>query len=286
MTRIQAATLLVAGLCATATIDLAGQVFRSRIDSVRLDALITERGQPVPALTPTDLEVFDNGVRQAIDYVSFDQIPVNVVCVLDMSESVSGQVLEQLRIATTGVARSLHADDQVALLTFNHRVTLGLPLTKDVRTLEPALASIRSRGGTALIDATYASLWVTESDPGRTVIIVFSDGLDTASWLSRERVLEASKRADATFYAVTSGGRRNPFLADLAETSGGRIFDAAAPDRISSAFAAILEEFRQRYVISYSPRGVAVRGWHKVDLRVKGRRANVKVRAGYLSGPD
>ncbi len=280
--------LIVASLCAIGTRDMSAQsaTFRARVESVRLDALITEGGRPVRGLTPADFDIVDNGVRQSVDYVSLDELPVNVVSVLDMSESVSGTAIEQLRLATSGIARGLRAGDQTALLTFNHRVTLGLPLTQDVHRMGPALEAISPEGGTALIDAVYSSLWIAEPDPGRTVIIVFSDGLDTASWLSRERVLEASKRVDATVYAVTSGSRRNPFLSDITESSGGRTFDAASPDRISAAFASILQEFRERYVISYSPTGVASRGWHKVDLRVKGRRASVRVRAGYLAGPD
>lgn len=262
-----------------------GPTFSTRVESVRLDALITEDGRPLTRLTAMDFDVLDNNVRQSIDFVSLDQLPVNVVCVLDLSVSVSGNVLEQLRAATNGIAGSLRTGDQVALLTFNHRVTLGLPLTSDVSAFSPALARIQPGGGTALIDAAYASLWVADADPGRTVIILFSDGLDTASWLTRDRVVDAAKRSDATVYAVTTGGRRNEFLVDLTDTSGGRVFSASSPERLKTTFDAILQEFRQRYVISYTPHGVATAGWHKVDLHVKGRRASIKVRAGYLAGP-
>ncbi len=260
--------------------------FRSRIDSVRLDALITLSGQAVTGLSARDFEVFDNNVKQSVDYVGLDELPVNVVHTLDMSESVSGNVLQHLRTAITGVLSGLRVGDQTALVTFNHRVALALPLSADFMRVGPAVSTIRPTGGTALIDAAYSALWVAESDPGRTVVILFSDGLDTASWLSRDRVIEAAKRVDATIYAVTSGAKRNPFVSELVEASGGRVFDAASPEQIGPAFEAILREFRQRYVISYSPLNVSPSGWHRVELRVKGKNPVIRVRSGYLAGPD
>ncbi|MFN8579386.1 MAG: VWA domain-containing protein [Gemmatimonadaceae bacterium] len=261
--------------------------FRAVTERVRLDALITENGRLLAGLTADDLEVVDNGVKQTVDIVSFDQLPVNVVCVLDMSESVSGPTITALRGAIDGVASGLRSGDQSALLTFNHRVALASPLSSDVGGVREAAATLVPGGGTALIDALYASLSVAEADSGRAVIIVFSDGLDTASWLSAEHVVEAAKRVDAVIYAVnTRTGRRDQLLSTLTETTGGRVFDVASPGRLATTFTSILEEFRQRHIVSYVPTGVHTAGWHKVELRVRGKRAAVKMRAGYLQGRD
>ncbi|MGC4080623.1 MAG: VWA domain-containing protein [Vicinamibacterales bacterium] len=212
---------------------------------------------------------------------------MNVVFALDMSESVSGRTLDALRHGVDAVARGLRTGDQTALVTFNHRVSLGAALSADVSRLTAALSSIAPTGATSLVDALYASLWIAEPDPGRAVVIVFSDGVDTASWLTADRVVDAARRADAVVYAVTTrGGRRNPFLAELTETTGGRTFDVSSSDRLTDAFESILAEFRQRYVIAYSPTGVKAAGWHTLDLRVRGRRASVKTRQGYLAGPN
>ena len=54
---------------------------------------------------------------------------------------------------------------------------------------------------------------------------------------------------------------------------------------LADRFVAILDEFRQRYLVSYTPSGVRAGGWHRLDVRVRGRKAGVKARAGYLSGP-
>lgn len=279
--------LWVAGSRAASVSAQQTPTFRSVVERVRLDALITEGGRLLSGLTADDVEVLDNGVRQTVDHVSFDQIPVNVVFVFDMSESVSGPTIAALRGAVDGVASGLRPGDQSALLTFNHRVALASPLSPEIGGVRKATAALVPRGGTALVDALYASLSVAEADPGRAVIIVFSDGLDTASWLSSEQVIEAAKRVDAVVYAVNARtGRRDRLLSELADTTGGRVFDVASPERLATTFTSILEEFRQRHIVSYVPSGVHTAGWHKVELRVKGRRATVKMRAGYLQGPD
>ncbi len=260
--------------------------FRSVVERVRLDALITDGGRLIPGLGAEQLEVFDNGVRQTVDHVSLDQIPVNVVFVFDMSESVSGTTITALRSAVDAVASGLRPGDQSALLTFNHRVALQSPLSTDLGGARKTAAALVPGGGTSLVDALYASLWVAASDPGRTAIIVFSDGVDTASWLSSDAVIDAAKRADAVIYAISGrGGRRDRILSELTEATGGRTFEGTSPDRLTTAFTSILEEFRQRYLVSYTPAGANASGWHKVELRVRGRRATVKMRPGYVAGP-
>jgi VWFA-related protein len=123
------------------------------------------------------------------------------------------------------------------------------------------------------------------SDGGRNLLLVFSDGLDTASWLRPERVLDSAKRSDMVVYGVSSRGpEESKFLEDLTELTGGDTLTIESTRDLSAAFLKILDEFRQRYLISYSPTGVAPDGWHRLDVRVKGRRLTVKSRTGYQAG--
>src|SRR5439155_10776055 len=73
--------------------------FSSKVEAVRVDVLVTERdgGSAILGLGPSDFEVLDNGVPQQVDLVSFEQIPLNVILVLDMSDSVAGERLDHLR---------------------------------------------------------------------------------------------------------------------------------------------------------------------------------------------
>jgi VWFA-related protein len=124
-----------------------------------------------------------------------------------------------------------------------------------------------------------------EGEAGRDLLMVFSDGLDTMSWLPPANVLEAAQRADVTAYgASVRGVRRDPFLRDLAEQTGGSIVEVDSTRDLSRAFSGILDEFRNRYIVSYSPNGVPRGGWHTLQVRVKNRRATVRARTGYFAG--
>lgn len=264
---------------------LAGrQTFTSRIDAVRVDVLVTENGRPVQGLAPSDFEVFDNGVRQRVDLASFEQIPLNVVLALDNSASLQGLRLGHLQTAGMKVLEGLKPGDRAALVSFSHVVSPSQGLTEDLDRVRAALEQVRGEGLTSLIDATHAGMLLGESDAGRSLLIVFSDGVDTASWLTADAVVETARRGDVVVYAVEVGEQRVSFLRDLSEVTGGRLFSIESTRDLAATFARILEEFRMRYLVSYSPQGVPPGGWHRLEVRVKQRGLTVKARPGYFAG--
>jgi VWFA-related protein len=256
--------------------------FTSRIDAVRVDVLVTENGRPVEGLTPDDFEVLDNGVRQRVDLASFEQIPLNVVLALDMSASLQGLRLGHLQTAGKRVLDGLKAGDRAALVTFSHVVAPTQGLTDNLDRVRTALDQARGEGMTSLIDAAHAGMLLGESDAGRSLLIVFSDGVDTSSWLTAAAVLETARRGDVVVYGVEIGERRASFPRDLTEVTGGRMFAIESTKDLSVTFSRILEEFRMRYLISYSPQGVATGGWHRLEVRVKNRGVSVQARPGYF----
>jgi len=260
-------------------------IFSTKVEVVRVDALVTDGGRPVLGLGPADFEVLDNGVPQTVEFVSYDQIPLNVVLAFDMSDSVAGERLEHLRSAGAAVLAGLKRNDQSALVTFNNQVMLGAALTSDTEPLREAIDHVVGEGDTSLVDGVFAGITVGESDAGRALLIVFSDGLDTLSWLSPAAVLDTAKRSDVVAYAVSVGKVKAEFLRDLTSFSGGRLFELEKTANLSATFVSILEEFRQRYLVSYTPRGVSREGWHRLEVRLKGKRATIKARPGYLAGP-
>jgi len=257
--------------------------FSTKIEAIRVDVLVTDRGQPVRGLGPADFEILDNGVLQQVDLVSFEQIPLNVVLALDMSESVAGERLDHLRAAGHALLAGLKKDDQAALVTFRSDVTLDADLSGNPRVVRDALDRAEPAGETALVDGAYAGMAVGESDVGRALLIVFSDGLDTSSWLLPDSVLETARRSDVVAYAVSVGRVKTEFLRDLTSFTGGRLFEVEKTANLQAIFLSVLEEFRQRYLVSYTPRGVAKDGWHRLTVRVK-RGGIVKARPGYLAG--
>jgi Ca-activated chloride channel family protein len=284
MTRRIAA--LVLGLsCVPSPLLSQGPTFSTKVEAVRVDVLVTEAGRPVRDLRPRDFEVLDDGVPQQVDLATFEQIPLNVVLALDLSDSVAGERLSHLRTASRALLAALRPDDQAALVSFSHTITVGSSLTRDRTVVERALERDFAAGETSVIDATFAAMMLGESDVGRALLIVFSDGLDTASWLSEAAVLDTAKRSDVVVYAVSiDAPRRRTFLTDITELTGGSLFDVEATANLTTVFLGILEEFRNRYLISYEPREVAPDGWHRLEVRVKGRTVKIKARTGYLAG--
>jgi len=247
--------------------------------------LVTEDGKPVRGLRPADFEILDNGVRQTVDLVSFEQMPLNVVFTFDMSASIVGERLENLREAGRAVLEGLKKDDQAALVTFNNEVVVGPPLTANTSLVRAAIERAVPTGNTSLVDASFAGMMVAESDVGRGLVIVFSDGRDTSSWLKPKAVLDMAKRSEAVVYAVSAGLRlKAEFLKDLTDQTGGRLFQVESTKGLSAVFLEVLNEFRLRYFVSYSPAGVSREGWHEITVRIKGRSATVRARPGYLAG--
>jgi Ca-activated chloride channel family protein len=280
--RARALTLLV--FAASASVAGQSQTFSSKVEAVRVDVLVTDQGRPVRDLQAADFEVLDNGIPQQVDLISFEQVPLDLVFVFDMSSSVVGERLEHLRDGARTVLNGLTRGDQAALVTFSEALVRGSDLTTNFEQVRAALQQTTGRGNTALIDAVYTAMIVGESDVGRALLIVFSDGLDTASFLSPGVVLDTAKRSDVVVYAVVAGGSpKVSFLHDLSEVTGGTFYDVGSTRDLGAIFVKILDEFRQRYLVSYSPRGVPGEGWHRLEVRVKRRSLDVKSRPGYFA---
>jgi VWFA-related protein len=282
----QAAALVGVWIIALAT--LAAQQpprFEARRDLVRVDALVTEHGRPLAGLTAADFEIRDNGVLQRVDLMLSDEAPINAILALDLSESVAGDRLEQLRQANHALVGALRPDDRTALVGFTHAVRLRAPLTTDRAGVLGALHAPGGFGGTALFDASYTGLVLGDTDQGRSLMIVFSDGVDTASWLTAEAVHDAAQRTDTVAYAVSLPGSRRTFLRDLAAETGGSVFEATSAGNLGATFVKVIDEFRHRYLLGYSPTDKNRVGWHRLDVRVKSRGGvSVKARPGYLLG--
>lgn len=280
MIRVAAAVLLA---LVTGMIPMRAQpVFSSRVDGVRVDVLVTDSSRrPMRGLAAADFIIRDNGVPQQVEVVSFGEIALNVGLAFDMSESVAGVRLERLRAASRSLAAELREGDQSALILFDHVVSMPCPLSTNRTCVNDALEAPTPNGFTALVDGVLAGMIVGESDVGRSLLMVFSDGLDTGSYLPAERVLDLGRRSDVVVYAITSRDRRPDFLGDLASLTGGRLFAVGDKEDLSRTFRTVLDEFRHRYLITYTPKGVPSGGWHKLDVRVNRPGASVKARPGY-----
>jgi Ca-activated chloride channel homolog len=282
MTSVTLAAVAVAGAVAIVSPQSQQpQVFRARQDLVRLDILVADKNKPITGLTAADFTVLDDGVPQQIDFVSYDELPLNVVLNLDASGSIAGQRLQDLRAAGQAVLDQLRKDDRAALLSFSETVSLHTELTTDWSRLRNALNESQSSGQTSLVDASLAGLVVASSSSGRSLMLTFSDGLDTSSLLPPESVLDSARRTEVVVFGVSDGKLRAPFLKDLANATGGDIVEIRSTSELKTTFLRLLSEYRQRYLVAYTPSGVETGGWHTIAVKVSKKGATVKTRQGY-----
>ncbi len=285
----------------------AGQTFRSGVDAVAVDVLVTRGRDAVSGLTADDFTLLDNGVRQDVAAVLVEEVPITLLLVLDTSGSVRGTPLLQLRAAAEAAGEALRPGDRVGLVTFSDKLRLAVAPPAPPAGLPDALRRVRAGGATALYDAAFAALALRDGTVGRTVVLVFSDGYDTASWLDPLDVLDAARRSDVVVYGVrhdhlARGGWRQregrgrarrwfaaephlfrrEFSAQLAAETGGSVYVAADLDHLREVFSRVVDEFRRRYLLTYTPQGVAAGGWHELEVRVRGRGRRVQARRGYL----
>ena len=109
-------------VCASASAVIAQDgVFRASVDAVSLGVAVTRAGRPVSDLQPTEFHVTDNGVAQTITALTYEKLPIDLTVLLDVSGSVSGAVLDQLRVAIGDLQRNLRAQDRLKIVTFNMR---------------------------------------------------------------------------------------------------------------------------------------------------------------------
>jgi VWFA-related protein len=287
-------------------------LFRATANVVRVDTLVTERGRPVARLTAADFELLDSGVGQSVSMATIEDVDVDVVLVLDTSRSVAGTQLQALRDAAAALVRLLRPGDRAAVVTFASGVTVNTPLTTDHTAVARALETAEARGATSLVDAAWTSVLLAHGHDRPTLVLIFSDGVDTASWLRAGPVVELAARANLVVDAVVAGGARlvgrraaaaaapatgasagfgaaavspdagiEDFLVHLTAATGGRVVDGSSGSRMEGAFVEALREFRTRYQLSYTPTGVDRPGWHPIEVRVRRPGATIRARPGY-----
>ena len=259
--------------------------FKSRVEVVRVDVLATSGGKPVTGLTAADFEVRDNGVLQQVRLSEAGVTQLDAILALDMSASLTAERLGQLRAASEALLKQLRSEDRAALVTFDEAVRVRRPLSSDFTAIRAALREGKRGGRTSLIDAMSAGLALAEGGDRRTLLLTFSDGVDTSSWLDPETVIDVAKQSATVVYGVsTSSPSGTPaMLREIADATGGEALDGTSRT-LETAFTHILDEFRQRYLLTFSPDRMASPGWHKLEVRVKRRGVTVKARSGYFVG--
>jgi len=262
--------------------------FRSSVDTVLLTVSVKNGSRPVVDLTGKDFEVRDNNVVQAFEVAGPETLPIDLTLVIDVSGSSQGRTLESLTRAINSVAGRLRPMDRASVLTFNHRVHEERPLTFGWT----PVSFERGTGSTALFDAATAALVATPEAGRRRMAVLFTDGIDTASFVDGSTLVDVAKRADTSLFIITitpgttKQPQRTPYDAlfqSWTTSTGGMLTVLQQDQAIGSAFDTAFEQFGTSYVLRYIVRGVLRPGWHDIAVRVtRPGRYELRARRGYF----
>jgi len=281
------------------------QVFRTRTDLVRIDALVEHEGRPLTTLTERDFIVKDNGVVQRVT-TAREIESVSLGIVMDVSGSMIGDRLEKSAMALDALLASLEQGDRYHAFAFADQVrSPGMSTSKGDRPAD-RLRAVAPDGHTALADAAYAAIVESDTGPGPKLLLIMTDGCNNVSWLHGQHVIDAARRRETVIYpvavgvapeakddlpehqlALLPGGDGLALLRILARETGGRVITAEWTSNLAEVFKSILREYRQRYLLTFAPEGVGTDdGWHTLDVRLRrGVKGDVHARGGYLATP-
>lgn len=303
--RAGARLLLAAGM----VVAVRGQeqpTFRSWVDLVVVDAWVHYRGQPITGLGAADFIVRDNGVEQVVQSIRTTD-SAHVIVGLDLSGSVDGDTLAKLRQGVETAAGQLTPGDRLSVFTFGRTVRLLLQAEPPGPHVREALSRLEADGTTPLHDALVFGSVLAGADDRPAVLLLFTDGRDTASSTTAARALDVLRRTNVVVYPVAAGlpaaipndpaseylsrpfwiaptaGDTLRLLQASADATGGELLRLEDGSDISRVFGRILARYRQRYLISYTPSGPQTGGWHRLDVRLRSRKGSVVAREGYIA---
>lgn len=229
-----------------------------------------ENGRPIPNLPPSEFVLREDGRPiSSFDVQTVERYqPLYVVLALDTSGSMgirNATPLRDAKKAALTLFDTLRPDDQVALLTFAQKVTLTLDFTTDRSLLEATITATRSlppgEGETLLYDAAFEAIRKASEGPvGNRLVILLSDGRDTASTLTLEDVLqEAKDKAVPVFTVAIDRGRPEDkdfirVMDRLAHLTGGIPYrvEGSKTEKLLEEFQAISELLQWQYKVTYT----------------------------------
>ena len=293
--RRAAVLMLVAAAAALASAQERGARFRSGVDLVSVTATVVDQdGQLVTGLARDAFEIYEDGERQTIAQFTNERVPVSLVVLLDVSDSMYGQRLADARGAVERFLFDLLDElDEFAVVAFNHEPQ---PLTRWTQTpdvVSKALAELRPFGATALYDAVLTALPMMETrNRQRAAVLIISDGADTASDATLREVRAALVRSDAFVYAIALDPPAKRAinetvnvnaLNELTGGSGGNTEVVHATADLVAATARIAEELNSQYVIGYHTPRAMDGSYRSIRVRTVDKTLRVRARRGYVA---
>lgn len=271
-------------------------IFRSSIRTVPVYATVLDReGRLVPNLEQTDFSIRDNGKPAEIALFSSAPQPFTAVVMLDTSASMTAN-LELLNRAAEQFILRLLPVDKAQVGAFNDKIQLSGTFTNDRDALILALDELYFGNPTRLNDAIAASLDALQGVEGRRVVLVFTDGEDTASDVGFDTVRDRARDEEVMVYSIGLESeyfngqrvvRTRPTrdLRKIAEETGGGYFELQETAELAPTFTRVSQELRSQYLIGFAPESLDGKV-HELEVKVNRPGMTVRARRSYLAVPD
>jgi Ca-activated chloride channel family protein len=271
---------------------------RKRVDEVNVLFIATDRhGKFVRNLGQTDFSILDDHkpVQSIVNFRRETDLPLKLGLLVDVSGSVHSRFEFEQEAATSFLQHTIRAGfDKAFVLGFNSHQQIAQDFTDNVSLLSSSIQRLHEGGGTALYDAIYMAchdkLIKEQSDrPTRKALIILSDGEDNQSEHTRAQVIEMAQRAEVILYAISTDDsglvlRGDRILEQLADATGGRAFFPFKMKDITHSFAAIEDELRSQYVVSYRPSDFDPDGrYRSIEITALKKDMQVRARKGYYA---
>jgi Ca-activated chloride channel family protein len=290
--------LLVSGLVVFAAVAAYTQeaTFRS---STRIVPVITtvldQQGRLVPSLEREEFTILDNNKPQEITFFQNDVQPFSVVVMLDYSASMTAN-LDLLKAASEQFILRLLPADKGQVGAFSDKIQFSGEFTSDRDDLIFALNDLQFGNPTRLYDAINESMEMLKTVDGRKVVLVFTDGDDTASRIGFGDVLDRARQDEVMIYAIgleseffngqrMMRSRPDRALKRLAEETGGGYFELKKTDELSPTFTRVAQELHSQYTLGFTP-AVLDGKEHKLAIRMKQAGMTGRARRSYIASAD
>jgi len=287
---------------ATATVPADDQstmiTLHSRVNEVNVLFIATDKhGKFVRDLNQTDFSILDDHKppQAILNFRRETDLPLHMGLLIDVSGSVNSRFDFEQGAATSFLEKTLRRGfDKAFIIGFNNHSQMSQDFTDNVQLLSAGVRKLHDGGGTALYDAVYRAckekfLKDRPDRPVRKAIVIVSDGEDNQSEFSKAQAIEMAQRAEVIIYAISTDDsglvmRGDRVLEQLAEATGGRAFFPFKMKDITHSFAAIEDELRSQYVVSYKPANFDADGrYRSIEISSLKKDLQVRARKGYFA---
>lgn len=271
---------------------------KKRVDEVNVLFIATDKhGKFVRNLNEKDFAILDDHKppQSIVNFRRETDLPIQLGLLIDTSGSVRGRFDFEQDAAATFLQNSIRPNfDKAFVVGFNGHSQMMQDFTDNAALLKAAVHRLQDGGGTALYDAIYRAchdylIKDHEDRPSRRAIVIVSDGEDNQSEFSEAQAIEMAQRAEVIIYAISTDDsglilRGDKVLERIATTTGGRAFFPFRTKDIKNSFAAIEDELRSQYIISYHPADFEADGRYRpIEITALKKDLQVRSRKGYYA---